>query len=1383
MRERIKKIKEKLYDFLVRRNKHVMLEYERYVNDHKYEHNKNRFRHWIILIKLKWHYEIRKERKGMIYLDQIIKGNIIDLLDRDASTEKMIAEESKVFYYLNNFRRLSVNKFVATIIDYDVISFDVFDTLIFRKIEKPNDIFNIMSAEMGMNDFISIRKTAETYARDLKEMDCGSREVVLGEIYDVLSERFDVDRKWMDREIELEIELSVQNPYIHSVIDVLLGFRKKIVFMTDMYLPLDVIKRILEKNGYTQYDQIILSNEYDARKGDGTLQKILLEKYPKQSVIHLGDNYASDVEKSVKVGLDAGYIPDGGFTFREAWLDGLAGSFYRGVIQTNMNTGCWDKDIYYSHGYRTGGLLAAGFCDFINKIVSDKRIDKILFCSRDCDIIYKIYNRFYKKTDAEYVNISRYAVFNITSEHYLYDLAGRFILRYIKMYSSLKTISEILEETGYGYLIDELDKNNIDRYSFPSSIDEKRIREFIYSCSKLIYDHNKTAREAARKYFGDVVGSAKNVLVVDIGWSGTCITALKYFVEKNLSDINCTISGALMCSNRNDVVKNSVQFEDIVSYINSPFDNIDTTRYIFPGPPQSRDAVAMDMLHMPLEYLFTSLESTLLGYDFDENGNVIFNYSDKTANNPEQIKSMQCGIMDFVEAYNECSALCTRDFRIPPYTAFAPLKEAMNHSRYSYEVYKDFLYDAMSCANSSERIPLYGELFGNKFGSVKSSADDKNAVKTILFVSPEMIYTGAPRSLLRMCKVASYLGYRVKVWSAKNGSFISEFNKNNFTVEIVPDNTLNDHISEIKSFDMAVCNTIVTSKYAALCCQYIPTVWYIREATNIPDFIRNDPERAYILKNSRDIYVVSDYAARALEIYADHPVSVVNNCVEDETDMALPYIPGTGEKIKFVQFGTIEYRKGYDVLLAAYKAMPENYRNASELYFAGGFINSGTPFASYLFGKTEGVSGVHYLGVVKGEQKKIETLSGMDVVVVASRDESCSLVALEGAMLSKPLIVTQNVGAKYMVSENNGFIVETGNVESLSNAMMKLIDMKADLAEMGKSSRVMYEKYASMKSYIGNMSTLYSLVDMKHTKEFEKIAENNRKVFSVNSIRDGIRSQASSRANKELDDKAIVSLTSHPGRIGIVKKCIETLMVQTVTPKKIILWLSIEQFPNKHGSLPNELTALENMGGFFEIRFVKGDLKPHKKYFYAMQEFPDDPIIIVDDDVYYDKHLVEYLLESYTKFPDCVSAMRVNLIGFHKTGKIMDYDGWKMGYRMLADTPSTQLIPTGVGGVLYPPHILPKETFDEKAIEETCLFCDDLWLKIMAAHANIKTVFPQKSCQETLIEDSQDCALWKMNVRYGNNNDMCMKNIMEYYGKNIGDTEKLLDWLRKDRFC
>ena len=76
-------------------------------------------------------------------------------------------------------------------------------------------------------------------------------------------------------------------------------------------------------------------------------------------------------------------------------------------------------------------------------------------------------------------------------------------------------------------------------------------------------------------------------------------------------------------------------------------------------------------------------------------------------------------------------------------------------------------------------------------------------------------------------------------------------------------------------------------------------------------------------------------------------------------------------------------------------------------------------------------------------------------------------------------------------------------------------------------------------------------------------------------------------------------------------------------PDKILLWLAEEQFPGREADLPNNLVkdAVEDK---FELRWCD-DIGSHKKYFYAMQEFPDDIIVTVDDDMYYDTDMIRRL--------------------------------------------------------------------------------------------------------------------------------------------------------------
>lgn len=255
------------------------------------------------------------------------------------------------------------------------------------------------------------------------------------------------------------------------------------------------------------------------------------------------------------------------------------------------------------------------------------------------------------------------------------------------------------------------------------------------------------------------------------------------------------------------------------------------------------------------------------------------------------------------------------------------------------------------------------------------------------------------------------------------------------------------------------------------------------------------------------------------------------------------------------------------------------------------------------------------------------------------------------------------------------------------------------------------------------------------------------------------------------DKKIIVSMTSYPDRIKIVPYVLQSLLRQTVKPDKIILYLSREQFPEER--LPRVLTKAERYG--LDIIFKDDDLKPHKKYFYSMQEFPEDLIVTVDDDVVYHPKMIERLYKSYTLHPDCVSASRVHKMRFDLFGKILPYNSWHHNFKRIG-IESMRLVATGVGGVLYPPHSVHPLTFNSENIKKISLTADDLWLKIMEVLQGTKVVLASKDATYDIIQESQEKALWITNVD-GEGNDVQLNNILEYLG---GERDFVVDSIRND---
>ena len=252
------------------------------------------------------------------------------------------------------------------------------------------------------------------------------------------------------------------------------------------------------------------------------------------------------------------------------------------------------------------------------------------------------------------------------------------------------------------------------------------------------------------------------------------------------------------------------------------------------------------------------------------------------------------------------------------------------------------------------------------------------------------------------------------------------------------------------------------------------------------------------------------------------------------------------------------------------------------------------------------------------------------------------------------------------------------------------------------------------------------------------------------------------RENQEI----ILSLTSYPARIGCVPQVIESLNIQERPASRICLWLAEDQFPEKEGSLPEKL--VEQIGNNMVELHWCDNLMPHKKYFYTMRDNPDAIVITVDDDMVYDKNLVKDLFLSYLEYPKAVSACRSHLMIIDEEGKLLPYGTWIRDVDGCLNKPSMQLFATGVGGILYPPHIMNRdELFNVEAIRQTCLRADDIWLKAIELISDIPVVQARRHKSLNYIPGSQDVALYKVNLDQSDN-DIYWQKVSDYFAEKYG---------------
>ncbi len=245
---------------------------------------------------------------------------------------------------------------------------------------------------------------------------------------------------------------------------------------------------------------------------------------------------------------------------------------------------------------------------------------------------------------------------------------------------------------------------------------------------------------------------------------------------------------------------------------------------------------------------------------------------------------------------------------------------------------------------------------------------------------------------------------------------------------------------------------------------------------------------------------------------------------------------------------------------------------------------------------------------------------------------------------------------------------------------------------------------------------------------------------------------------KQRDIRIIVSMTSYPKRFKTIIMPLKSLLLQSVKPDRIIVWLGSD---SSEEMLTQEMKELKKYG--VEYRFdSKRNLKPHKKYYYALQEFPDDLVITVDDDIIYPRGLIESLLEAHLKYPKAVCARRVHKV-YYRDGKPLPYRQWGFEYRKEC-APSDELMATNGAGTLFPPHALDQRAFISKDIEKYCLNADDIWLWFMEQLKGTLTVWvPCLLVHPPVVGESRNSGgLAQTNVE-SNGNDMYLKKLYEVY--------------------
>ena len=572
--------------------------------------------------------------------------------------------------------KLSPEEFAGKLTGYDVISFDVFDTLILRPFSEPADLFFLLADQFSYPDLKRIRQEMEWKAREKKYKSEKHYEVTLDEIYDILSEETGLDKDAvMQSEVQLEKKFCFANPYMKKVVNLLRKQGKRFIITSDMYLSTGQIRELLQRCGYPEFDAYYVSCDQSASKSKGNLYELVKRTEGQEKTFaHVGDNYIADVQNSEKhrfcpfhyVNVNAAGEP-----FRSYDMSSIIGSVYRGMTNAHIHNGLKRYSREYEYGYLYGGLFVAGYCQFIHEYVQAHHTDKILFLARDGDVLSKAYRILHPEEEGnwEYVYWSRLAATKMSAGYFKYDYFRRFLYHKVNQGYPVKKIFQAMElEDMLRQLCGEA---SIVEDAVLTDRNVEKVKKFLMRHWKDVLQHYAEQLEAGKQYYSRALDGCKTAVAVDIGWAGSGAVTLNHIV-KEIWHLDCEITGIIAgtntCHNAEpDATETFLQSGKLTSYLYSQRENRDLWKLHDPGKDHN----------LYWEMLLDAPMGSLKGFYLDENDQCECRFKESSAD-VKKVEEIQNGILDFVRQWGDVSEKLGVLGRISGRDAYAPMVNICN---------------------------------------------------------------------------------------------------------------------------------------------------------------------------------------------------------------------------------------------------------------------------------------------------------------------------------------------------------------------------------------------------------------------------------------------------------------------------------------------------------------------------------------------------------------------------------------------------------------------------------------------------------------------------------------------------------------------------------
>lgn len=551
--------------------------------------------------------------------------------------------------------------------NYEYISFDIFDTLVKRNVSTPSEVFEIVEKKYNCQhidshiiDFESKRKNAEKQARENSK----NEEVTLDEIYKELDGSSEQKKDLKKIEILTELQVCIPNYYIKKIYLKCLKKGKKIIITSDMYLPEDIIKKILNKCGYINYFKLYLSSSIKSQKISGNLFTYILNdlEIAKSQMVHIGDSKRADIISCLKKGIKPILIKREMCNLKLVDKENIFKRRSPFLFANNNILQYENKSEIFLLGYEAYGPLLLGFCYWIHSKAIENNIKKMYFLARDMNLVLKIYRQIYSDIPLIYLEVSR------TSLRKAYILEeNEFSAIYDTMARKKYTIRQLCDAVGMetSVLLKKCFEHHVlvKEDNCPSELGDDR-----YVFEQIFIECIGKTNDLTMAYLKEMgLLSDNKIAIVDIGWHGTIQNMLEKLTGKKYLGLY------------------------FGSTIRNTFGQMNMDGYWYNTYDEFSILGKLTMISILEVMLFPKIGTTL-AYKM-EKGKIIPIYRECEMDDTYQmIEEFQAGALSFISDYNEFSPYAYSEIPAELATkayeklAFQPtLHQAKMFSRFPYE--------------------------------------------------------------------------------------------------------------------------------------------------------------------------------------------------------------------------------------------------------------------------------------------------------------------------------------------------------------------------------------------------------------------------------------------------------------------------------------------------------------------------------------------------------------------------------------------------------------------------------------------------------------------------------------------------------------------------